>query len=553
MVDKEHPLITSVKEQFAEGKMNRREFLRDATLLGLSAAAAYAFVGKVTGVEYVPHARAASMPKGGTMRLGHPVHAEIADPAVLSWPPHSNITFPVHQTLTRTGADNITRPHLCESWEPNEDLTSWTVKLRKDAKWSDGSALTSDDVIAVFERLMDPATGSNAVGAMSYLLKDVEKDGETRQELWDANALERVDDHTVRFNLKVPQVAVPEHLFHYTNGITDPKHDFAFGPGKNGSGPYDCVEYEPESGRIVIEAKRGYWGREGYLDRVEFIDLGPDPNARFAALASKQVHGVEEIEPEQIEALEGQSHLMTYSVPTGRCVTLSLRNDHEPWGDNRIRQAMKLAVNAKHATLVSLGPIGTPGEHHLISPIHPEYVKLPDLATDAAGAKKMLAEAGHPDGIEAEMSILAEPAWMVTLGQALKAQLEPAGITLNLKPATMDAFWGMWDVDVVTLTWWSHRPLGIQLLALILRSGVPWNTFRWSNKEFDDTLTKAEGTVDIGERKRLVKRMEEILQAEGPMLQPVFVNAVTSLDKRVKGFSMHPFYSIYVEDLALEA
>ena len=164
-----------------------------------------------------------------------------------------------------------------------------------------------------------------------------------------------------------------------------------------------------------------------------------------------------------------------------------------------------------------------------------------------------MAEAGFAEGIEADLTTVHEPEYLVKLAQAYKQQLARIGITLNIQPVTTDAFWGLWDKDPVTVTWWSHRPLAIQIMQLVYRSGTAWNTFRWSNAEFDQVLEKAEATVDVQERKKHVKRLEEILQSEGPMLQPVFTNTVSAWDKRIKGFAQHPSSAIFIEDIALES
>ena len=552
MVGKEHPLIAKVKEQFAEGKMNRREFLRDSTLLGLSVAAAYAFVGKVTGVEYVPHARAASMNKGGTLRIGHLVLGAALEPHSSTFFSFSSFIHAQAQTLTRTGTDNITRSLLAKRWTPSEDLRTWTIKLHEDAVWTDGKPFTVDDVIANFHHLLDPTIGSGTFGLMSgYMLEEIEKDGEKTYELWDANALEKVDDHTINFNLKVPQVAIPEHLYNYPSAMSDPEADFQFGPDARGTGPYQCTEFSVD--KLVMEVKRPYWGTEGYLDRVEFIDLGPDSQAHFAALASKQVHGYFEVGPDQIDAIEAQDHLKIYSTVTGQASTLSLRTDMEPWGDNRIRTAMKLAVEPDKLLKAALGRMGSAGEHHHVSSIHPEYVKLPDYPLDIEKGKKLMAEAGFPDGFTASLTVPTDPYYLVVLAQTYKQQLARIGINIELNSVPMDAFWGLWDKDPVTVTFFSHRPLAIQIMQLIYRTGVPWNTFRWSNAEFDAALEKAEGTVDVNERKKHVKRIEEILQDEGPMLQPVFINTVSAWDKKVKGYAQHPSSAMFIEDVALES
>ena len=543
--DKENPLMKKVKDQFADGRMDRREFLRYSTLLGMSATTAYSLAGMSV-------ARAASMPSGGRIRIGHAILAPFLEPHNLALFVAGNVVHAQNQTLTRTGADNVTRPLLCKSWQASEDLRTWTIKLHENAVWTDGSPFTADHLIANFEHLLDPATGSGTYGLMSYMLKDVEKDGEMTKELWDANALEKVDDFTVNFNLTTPQVAVPEHLFTYTSAMGHPEDDFLFGPDKRGTGPYQCVEFVNRE-KCVMEARRPYWGREGYADRIEFVDIGTDQAAVFAALASKQIHGHYEIQPDQADAIAGRPHLQVFSNTTGQCPTLSLRLDYEPWGDNRIRQAMKLATEPAKLSKLALRQWATPGENHHVSEIHPEYVPLPEQALDLEKAKKLMAEAGFPDGLDADVTTVNDPPWILATAQGLKQQLARIGVRLHLKPVTLDAFWGLWDKDPVVCTWWSHRPLAIQIMALVYRSNTAWNIHRWSNAEFDEVLLKAEGTVDVEERKTHVKRIEEILQSEGPMLQPMFTDVLSAWDKRVKGFEQHPSQSIFIEDIAIEA
>ena len=116
---RENPNIALLKRELAEGQISRREFVRFATLIGMTAPAAYAFVG----ARYTPAAaQTASMPKGGTLRLGTRVKA-LNDPATYSWGGYDfNVTRQVCEYLTLTDQKNVTHPYLLESWEPSEDL-----------------------------------------------------------------------------------------------------------------------------------------------------------------------------------------------------------------------------------------------------------------------------------------------------------------------------------------------------------------------------------------------------------------------------------------------
>ena len=102
-------------------------------------------------------------------------------------------------------------------------------------------------------------------------------------------------------------------------------------------------------------------------------------------------------------------------------------------------------------------------------------------------------------------------------------------------------------------TVWAHRPLGFMVLALAYRTGVPWNESKYSNKEFDTLLGKAEGTLDVATRAEIIGQLEKIMQEDGPIVQPLWRSLFTYYDKRVQGFQMHPTRYIFGEELAIQA
>src|SRR4051794_17998014 len=131
--DTAHPAIGRMVEALEARKIDRRDFLRTVTLLGMSATTAYALSGRITGEGVVPAAQAATPKKGGDLRIIMRVVA-VDNPPTFSWITDSNMVRQSNEYLTRTGADNITRPYLAESWKPSDDLKTWTINLRKDVK-----------------------------------------------------------------------------------------------------------------------------------------------------------------------------------------------------------------------------------------------------------------------------------------------------------------------------------------------------------------------------------------------------------------------------------
>jgi peptide/nickel transport system substrate-binding protein len=546
-----HPYLPKLRQQFAEGRVSRREFLRTATLLGLSAGAAYAFAG-VPGGARNAHAAEGPLPKGGTCKVGMQVQDLSTPHAYASL--QSDITRQVCQYLTRTDQDNVTRPLLLRDWQVSEDLRTWTLNLRRGVKWHDGRAFTADDVVWNLQHLLDPETGSSTLGLMkSYMLNEVETDdGGTTTELWDANAIEKLDDHTVRLNLKEPQLAVPEHLFHYPNHMLDPAEGGQFGPGSNGTGPFRLVEAEVGV-RAVLEAYDDYWGEGPHLDRLEIIDLGGDTSAQLAALESKQIDILRDMNIGLIESVERMEHATFQSTPSGQTAVARVQVDKPPFDDPRVRKAMRLAIDTPKVLEIAHRGEGLAGEHHHVCPIHPEYADVGSMPQDLERAKALLSEAGYPDGLDLEIACKTSPAWELDAVQAMQQMWRQAGIRVTINSMPASSYWDIWTQVPFGFTDWAHRPLGIMALSLAYKSGGNWNETNYANPEFDRLLSKAEGIADPEARSEVMAEIERILQEDGPIVQPVWRAVFAAHNKRVKGFRLHPVMFFFGEELAVES
>ena len=548
--DREHPYIPKLKQLLVDGRCDRREFLRTATLLGLSAGAAYGFVGKVTGQQFVAPARAA-LPKGGTIRIGLRI-LDLSSPHTYSWF-ESDITRQVCEYVTRTGHDNVTRPYLAEGWEASDDLRTWTFHLRKDVKWRSGRAFTADDVIWNLQHVLDPATGSSMIGLMTgYMLNSVQKDGQDSVEMWDANAIEKIDDHSFRLNCKAAQLAVPEHLFHYPMHILDPEEGGVFKTGSNGTGAFEMTDYAVGE-KAVLKGRSDYWGEGPNLDSLVFIDLGDDPSAGVAALASKQVDGLYEAQVPILDAVKAIKHVTLYEAATAQTAVARTRVTEKPFDDPKVRKALRLATDSAEVLRIAMRDLGVPAEHHHVCPIHPEYAKLPAMTRDVEAAKALLAEAGHPDGIDIEIASNSDEEWEVAAVQTMVEQWKEAGIRAKINVMPGAQYWEVWDKVPFGMTNWTHRPLGVMVLALAYRTGVPWNESAYANPKFDELLTKAEGLLDVEERREVMAEIESLLQEDGPIVQPLWRSVFTAYDSRVKGFQMHPTSYVFGEQLAIES
>ncbi len=557
--DREHNSIPFLKRQLAEGRADRREFLRTATLLGLSATAAYAFADKIAGFTSVAEAQTAPLPKGGTIRIA----ALIQDPKS----PHtyyrfeqSNVSRQVCDHLMITGHDNITRPALVQKWEASPDLKTWTFNLRKDVKWHDGRPFTADDVIWNLRRVTDPKVGSSMLGLMKGYMLDEFETGEKDDKgnpkkstrLWDANAIQRVDAHTVRLNLKRPQLSVPEDMASYPFVMMDPNGDGTLGVGSKGTGAFDFAVNEPGR-RVVLKARKEYWGGAPAIEQLEFVEIGDDATTAIQALVSGQVHGLTIAGIGQLTVLNNIPTVQRYEAPSGSVAVIRGKHDEKPWNDVKFRRALQAATDTEALLKIGYAGLGHPGEFHHVAPVHPEYFKLPPVKRDVAKAKALLAEAGYPNGIDMVMNCRTDPDWFSATAQAAIEQWKEAGIRVKLEVMPNSLYAQNWQKVPFGMTDWFHRPLGVQPLALAYRSNVPWNETKYANPEFDKLLDQAEATVDIEKRRELVGKLEKIMQDDAVMVPPFFRSVFTFMDKKVKGFKMHPSGYIFGNQLGIQA
>ena len=189
-----HTYIPELKDLYRKGRISRRAFLRNATLLGMSLGSATAFLSacgpKPTEAPPPPTeapeptdtpvpeptdtpepAAPAGPQRGGTLRLASRVQ-KVTHPAQFSWVAPSNQLRQVAEYLTYTDGNNITHPYLLESWEASDDLLTWTLNLREGIMHNNGDEFNADDVVFTMGEWLNEDVGSSILGLMSYLSPD---------------------------------------------------------------------------------------------------------------------------------------------------------------------------------------------------------------------------------------------------------------------------------------------------------------------------------------------------------------------------------------------
>ena len=544
---RQHPFIPELKNRFMTGQVDRREFLRTATLLGLSASAAYGFVGLLTGDHPAPGARAAAPKRGGNLRVSMRVQ-EMTDPSRFDWTEKSNVARQMLEYLCVTGPDNVTRPHLAERWEASEDLKTWTFHLRRGVTWSNGDAFNADDVVFNFTRWLDPRTGSSNQGLFSAMVTTTDTGKKDKagkpivSKTMTPGAVEKLDDHTVRLHLNRPELAMPENLYNYPAAIVH--RDFEKMGGNLsktpiGTGPFALKSFAVGE-KAVLARREGYWGEAVLLDQVSYVDHGDDAAAGLAALASGQVDLVYEAFVEQLDVVAAIPDARLYEAVTAQTGVARMQMDAKPFDDVRVRRAVRLCQNHDRLLELAYRSRGAPAEDHHVAPVHPEYAKLPPVKQDHALARKLLADAGYPGGIDLKIDVKKEPPWEVAVAQALVEMCKPAGIRIAINVMPNTQYWEIWDKTPFGFTAWTHRPLGVMALNLGYRSGVPWNESHHNDPAFDKLLDAASGTLEVEARRKHMEKVEKRLQDNSVIAQPLWRSVFAAGHKRVQDYRLHP-------------
>ena len=530
------PVQEHVIDEFAAGRLSRRDFIRKGSAMGLS----MGLIGGIlaacgsSGTSSSGASPAATGKAGATIKAGIVVPVGAINPITINDQGGLELIGNVGEFLVFTDHSGHYHPWLATSWSANANASVWTFKIRQGVKFNDGSPMTVDDVVYSFQIQANPKTGGNALSQFGTFLTP--------------DGVQKVDSETVAFHLEQPNNGFVDSVSEDNyNMIIVPKGS---DPAKYqqtfpGTGKFMMTSYTPNVGATYVRNPH-YWGTKALPDKIEWTFF-PNEAPMAAALQAGSIDAMDQftvaISP---QLLTGGFTVIKVKGAAHR--QLSMRNDIKPLDNKLVRQAIALSLNRPaivNALFKGQASIGND------SPFAPNFAStnttVPQRTQNIAQAKKLLAQAGVANGFS--VPLLTESYQEIPhFAQIVKQYAAQIGVNINLTIEQQSKYYGDgvvgksdWLDGEMSLVDYGARSVPNLYLAAPLQSidtktgQGAWNAARFNNPTYDKLSKQFIATVDLQGQKNLAGQIERLLLDESPIIWAYFYNYLSATQKNVTG------------------
>jgi peptide/nickel transport system substrate-binding protein len=484
----------------------------------------------VAGIAFCATATAAEI------SIGISADVTSLDPHYVATQHNVAIGWHVFDALTRVDEKARIIPGLATSWRA-VDPTTWEFKLRKGVKFHDGSDFTADDVAYSLVRPL--AIAGSPGGFAVYVRRIVSK--------------QIVDPYTIRLKTATPYGAMPQDLnaimiVSKKAALNAAPADFDSGRAMIGTGPYKFVRWA-RGDRVELARFDGYWDTRPAWDKVTFRMMSNDP-ARTAALMSGDIDVIENVPPSDLARLRANANLRIEQTVSWRTIFFHMDQfrtqpplvtdlagkslGKNPFMDVRVRRAISKAINRKALAERAMENVAVPASNVVAPQIFGHHADVKPEAFDPEGAKKLLAEAGYPNGFAITVSApndryinddqVAQAVAQMLSRIGIKCAVEAMPFNVYLTKARDQQF------SFAMLGWGSYA-MDLALRALLMtpdadKGNGAWNWGRYSNPKVDKLVEQALDTVDDKKREALAREAGTVAAADVAII-PLYHQIVT--------------------------
>jgi peptide/nickel transport system substrate-binding protein len=370
--------------------------------------------------------------RAGTFISAKTTEAPSLDPILEQALSRQRIDPLFYNRMVEWGHDGKLEPVLAESWTTSTDGRTWTFKLRQGVKFHNGRELAADDVKFTYERVLDPKTGSGGRGYLSAI-----------------DTIETPDKHTVRIVTKQPSASLLAGMAGGWSAIV-PREVVEKGDLRRtavGTGPFILQEWVPQS-HLKARKNPDYWDKgKPAVDAIE-IKVIPDEANIIAQLRTGNIHHALLEDNKNYLLVKDDKRLRALRSPRLGFDMVNINHGRKPFTDLRVRQALSLAVDRTEVLQAAASGLGsvtgplTPAMRPWALPVE-EFKEWYTPNVDRA--KKLLAEAGFPNGFKTTLKVIPTFPTMVAGAQVIAAQLKKIGVDVQI----IQEEYGVWIKAII--------------------------------------------------------------------------------------------------------
>jgi peptide/nickel transport system substrate-binding protein len=545
------------------GKVSRRDMMKRATALGLSASAvstlslaAIAIPGTgsiVSAQDATPEPVA-----GGTLRMGMQADPTAFDPQKTSATAIWRVVEHIYDTLTRIKPDLTIEPSLAESWDISDDGVVYTFHIRQGVTFHDGTPLTADDVAFTYARLLDPATASTSTATLLSIKGAAElassaagggtpvpADASSVDAAMAQLGIKVLDPATIEITLDAPDASFLTSISDSTGII----YSRAFVEANNndvtqvtnGTGPFKVDEYIPNTS-VTLSRNENYWEAGlPYFDGLE-MTIAAEDTARTGLVIQGSADYIEYAPLRDVDTLSANPDLKMAGDGNTNIRFLGFNLTREPFNKLEVRQAIAKVVDRTPMIESCVFGHGTAVE----TVFPPDFWAALDVqspAQDIEGAKALMATAGYPDGFSTTMTSWSEYSFLSNAAIVLQEQLKQIGIEAEmilLDAGTMiQTVYSDKDFDLaVTGTSGYVDPHGLMVENFL--TGGSGNFVTYSNADVDGLIDQGKIETDVEARAEIYRQIQTILLQDLPWVNFFVANQFEALKKNIFGFEHIP-------------
>ncbi|MFL5580552.1 MAG: ABC transporter substrate-binding protein [Gemmatimonadaceae bacterium] len=461
------------------------------------------------------------------------------DPALATDVPSGRAVSYLYDGLMRFTPDARLEPALAERSEVSPDGRTYTFHLRRGVKFHDGTALTARHVVGSFRRLLDPSTKS---GSAEFFKMIRGSKAFTDRTSTDLPGVVARDDSTVVITLEEPLAFFPKLLAMPAASIVPLNAGADLAQKPVGTGPWKLVEWKHDD-YVLFARNEQYWAGPAQAESL-MARIIPEQSTAVAEFESGNVDVmlVPEAETRRWQDTDERNARLAEASAL-RLWYVGINTTRGPLADVRVRQALNIAVDRATILKQLISGRGTLAAGVIPPSLEGATKGRPPYAYDPAKAKRLLAEAGHANGVTLELWHSAT-APAPRLAQTIQAYLQASGFKITLvqrEAAAMRAAARKGETDLVLKDWFADYPDAENFLYPLLHSankGAGGNVSFYQSPRFDQVVDQARRTTNDSARVALYRQADQIAYADAPMIFLWFYNELYALQPWIQNFQV---------------